>query len=88
MLGTMPTEHEERRSGVERRAEARGTEDRRRGPGRPAIPEEERQRTVHVKLPPDLHDALCRLALREGIAVNAVLRSLVERAVTRSHTFE
>jgi len=52
----------------------------RRTVGRPRIPEEQRQQTVHVKLPPDVHDAVCRIALRRGLAVNAVLRVIIERA--------
>lgn len=59
----------ERRRGVDRR-----------GPGRPRTRPDRRQQTVHVKLPADLHDGLCRAALRRDMAVNAILRELVERA--------
>lgn len=70
----------ERRSGVDRRAVDRGTPDRRR-PGRPRLPPEQRPQTIRVKLPADMHDALCRAAVRYELAVNAVVRRLVERAI-------
>jgi hypothetical protein len=68
----------DRRDGIERRATPRDTAER-RGPGRPRTPDETKPRTLHVKVPPWLHDAVCRIALRRGMAVNAILRRMIER---------
>lgn len=56
-----------------------GAERRKRG--RPPISEKDRQHTLHVRLPVAIHDAICRCALRRGVAVNAVARMMLERAV-------
>lgn len=70
---------EDRRSGLDRRNSWRDKPDRRRR-GRPALTEDQRQQTIHVKLPPKLHDWLCRAARRQNSSVNAIVRQLVERA--------
>jgi predicted HicB family RNase H-like nuclease len=64
----------------DRRAAARGTPERRKR-GRPLVPLEQRPATLHVKVSAALHDAVCAAAVRQGLAVNALLRSLIEKAI-------
>lgn len=53
-----------------------GAERRKRG--RPPIPDDQRQQTLHVRLPVAVHDKVCRRALRRGLTVNAVARMIIE----------
>ncbi len=39
---------------------------------------------LHVRLPADLHDAICRMALRRDEAVSQVIRAGLERYVAQN----
>ena len=51
--------------------------------GRPPLPEHQKSGRTSVTLPPDLHDAACRLASREERSVSAVLREALRELVAR-----
>jgi hypothetical protein len=53
----------------------------RRGRGRPEV--EQKLSHVHTRLPPDLHDAIIRLASLRGVSVSQMARALITRGLTR-----
>ena len=57
--------------------------DGKRKPGRPRLGDGKQQRsTLHLNLPSDIYDAVCRIALRRGISVRAAARELIEGATS------
>lgn len=72
----------DRRCGEDRRSADLGLPPgvpERRRPGRPRIPDEARPRTLHVKVTPQLHDAVSLISIRTGVPLNALIRRLLER---------
>ena len=57
----------------------------RRGPGRPRKDRTERSATRHCKLQPDIDDAVCRIAVRRGMNVSAVIRLAVIRLISEEN---
>ena len=50
-----------------------------RGPGRPRLVAGQDPERINVLLTPDLHDGACRVAVRSGVSVGAVIRMALAR---------
>lgn len=71
----------ERRSGLDRRAEPRDTAERRKRPGQPRLAEGEDSTTIHFRVPTSLYDATYRIAAsdrRYAGKLSAVARHALE----------
>jgi predicted HicB family RNase H-like nuclease len=66
-------------NGPERRYVQVDIAEDRRKPGRPRLAASEASGTLSVRLPAGLHDLACRVALRDGVSVSAVIRAALER---------
>lgn len=53
---------------------------------RPKLPPEQRPVSQTVRLPPDVADAVCRMALRRGVSVYSLLGGIIERVFEKQKT--